>query len=154
MNFPEQVTFRLLDSKTKKTINNVAVILILYAHKKNNYSIEAKVSDIQGLVSFTKYDCLRDIENSKRFYLMDYLSTLEECLPKLSIKILASNTINSVVSDRRENKDIYEGYWNCDEEFLHVLENAENYKYINETYNFTEQEVQNMRIIDIMLCSI
>ena len=48
MNFPESVTFKLIDKDGKVPVKNIAVLLILNAHKKNNYSIEANISDNKG----------------------------------------------------------------------------------------------------------
>lgn len=151
MNFPEQVNFRLIDKKTNKPVNNIAVTLILYAHKKNNYFLEPKISDDAGEVSFTKDDCLKSIENSKRFYLMDYISTLEQCLPFISIEIISRDIIDSIIRRRRANRDIYQKYWNCSEEYLRFLENSDNHKYVNKTYEFTESDLWQNKILEITL---
>ena len=151
MNFPEQVTFRLINEKTKKPVNNVAVLLILYAHKKNNYSVEAKISNINGQVVFTKQDCLKSIESSRSFYLMDYSSTLEQCLLRVSVEILKRENIEFVLKRRREGKDIYEKYWNCSEEYLKSLEIADNSKYVSKIYNFSESDLWENKILEIEL---
>jgi hypothetical protein len=151
MNFPEKVTFRLVDCETKKIVKNIAVLLILYAHKKNNYSIEAKISNSNGEVAFTKQDCLKDIENSKSFYLMDYASSLEECLPYISIEIISRDTINYVLKDRRESRDVYQNYWDCSEKFLKALEATDNAKYINKLYDFSEADLWKKKILEIEL---
>lgn len=151
MNFPEKVTFRVIDNKTKKTVENVAILLILYAHKKNNYSIEAKISDNKGEVDFTKQDCINGINSSKSFYLMDYVSTLEECLPRISVEIISRDTIDFIIKNRRGNRDIYKNHWNCSEEFLKALEATSNSQYENKVYDFTEADLLNGKILEIEL---
>lgn len=153
MNFPEQVIFRLVDNKTKKTVQNIAVLLILYAHKKNNYSIEAKISNNNGEVIFTKKDCLEGIKSSKSFYLMDYASSLEECLSQISLKILSRKTIDFVIDDRKNNKDIYSGYWDTSESFLNALKNTDNHHYVDKTYNFSESDLWQNKILEIQLAN-
>lgn len=151
MNFPNKVIFRLVDSKTKKIVKNIAVLLILYAHKKNNYSIEAKISNNDGEFVFTKQDCLKGIGSSRTFYLMDYASSLEECLPRISVEIISKDTINYVLKNRRESKDIYKNYWDCSEEYLFSLEKTDNDKYISKTYNFSESDLWKNEILEIEL---
>ena len=87
MNFPKQVFFKIIDSATKQSAEKIAVSLILYAHRKNDYYIGPKLTNKEGIVSFDRNECIKGIESSRKFYLMDYSSTLEECLPKVSIKI-------------------------------------------------------------------
>jgi hypothetical protein len=151
MNFPEEVTFQFIDKKTKKPVINIPAILILYAHRKNNYTIEAKISDRSGKINFTKEDCLRSIETSKKFYLMDYVSTLEDCLPKISLEILDRKTIIFIVNNRKKNKEIYKDYWDCSEEFINKLASAKNHKYLTRSYDFSEPDLWQNKILEIEL---
>ena len=151
MNFPERVTFKFIDKETKRPVKNIAVLMILYAHKKNNYSVGTKISDNNGEVIFTKKDCLRDIESSKNFYLMDYSSNLEECLPSISIKIITIQNLNFYIKKCRENRDTYQNYWDCSEEYLNVLGSTDNDKYITKIYDFSESDLWQNKILEIEL---
>lgn len=149
MDFPEQITFRSIDKKTKKSVGNIAVSLILYAHKKNDYYVGPKVTNAEGVVYFKIDECIKEIENSKKFYLMDYLSTLEQCLPKISIKIKSEEELKLAVKKMRELRDIYQGYWDCSEEFLKQLESTNNAFYQSKTYGFSESDLWQNKIIEI-----
>ncbi len=153
MNLPEKITFRLLNSKTKKPIFNIAASLILYAHKKNNYYVGPKISDTKGIISFGKKECIKEIDNSKKLYMMDYVSTLEECLPKISVKIKPIKEINLAVKNMRQLRDIYEKYWDCSEGHLNALSSVDNDKYIIRTYDYHESLLlkEKNKIIDIEL---
>lgn len=151
MNFPEKVTFRLINNNTQRPVSNIAVSLILYAHKKNNYYVGPNISDSEGLLSFGKEDCVKEINNSKRFYLMDYASSLEECLPKVSIKIKLKKEIEFAVENMRRLRDIYQKYWDCSEEYLNALNSTDNDKYIDKVYNLSESELWLNKVIDIEL---
>jgi len=151
MNFPDKVTFRVIDRKTKKPIRNIALLLILYAHRKNNYSIEAKISNENGEVTFTKNDCLEDIENSRNFYLMDYASTLEECLPHISLEVLSRETIDFVLKIRKERKNTYQNYWDCSDKFLHSLGKADNADYLSKLYDFSESDLWRNEILEVFV---
>ena len=149
MNFPEKVTFRLINNNTQRPVSNIAVSLILYAHKKNNYYVGPKISDSEGLLSFGKEDCVEEINNSKRFYLMDYASSLEECLPKVSIKIKLKKEIEFAVENMRRLRDIYQEYWDCSEGYLSALNFVDNDKYIDKVYDLSESELWQNKVIDI-----
>lgn len=151
MNFPEKVTFRLINNNTQRPVSNIAVSLILYAHKKNNYYVGPKISDSEGLLSFENKDCIKEINSSKSFYLMDYVSSLEECLPKVSIKIKPRKEIEFAVENMRRLRDIYQKYWDCSEEYLSVLNSADNDKYIDKVYNLSESKLWQNKVIDIEL---
>lgn len=151
MNFPNQISFKLIDKKTKKTIGNIAVSLILYAHKKNDYFVGPIIANNKGIAYFEKEECIREIESSKKFYLMDYTSSLEECLPKVSIKIKPKNELDNAIEKMRKLRHIYKDYWDCSEEYLVSLENTDNDKYISKTYNFSESDIWQNKILEIEL---
>jgi hypothetical protein len=100
---------------------------------------------------FTKKDCLHEIESSRKFYLMDYASNLDECLPKSSVKIITGEQIEYMVNRHRKFIDIYEKYWNWSEKFLDRLESCDNAKYISKQYNFSEKQLWQNKIITIEL---
>lgn len=149
MRFPKNVFFRLVDSKTGEKIPNLAVSLILYAAKKNNYYVGPKISDKEGVVIFRKEDCLKEIESSKKVYLMDYTSSLEECLPKISVRIKPKNEIDITVKKLLSLKDIYKKYWDCSEQYLNALTSTNNSVYISKTYDFNETDIFINRTLEI-----
>ena len=149
MNFPEKTTFKFLDKITKRPVSNIATLLTLYAHRKNNYSVGIKISDDDGLVSFSKEDCLKEIKNSWNFHLMDHSSTLEQCLPKISLETMKEEWIRRAINDRRKLRHLYKDAWDCSEEFLKRLESVDNAKYIYEEYHFTEKELWQNKILEI-----
>jgi len=151
MNFPEQAFFRIIGKLTRQPVRKIAISLILYAHKKNDYYVGPKLTNEEGIVSFYRDECLKEIESSKKFYLMDYYSTLEECLPIISIKIKPKEELEFAIKNMRESRDVYQEYWNCSEEFLKSLESAENFKYISKIYNFSESDLWQNKVLEIEL---
>ncbi|MFH1318477.1 MAG: hypothetical protein ABIH71_05630 [Candidatus Omnitrophota bacterium] len=151
MKYPEYITFKLVDKVTKAPVSNIAVSLILYAHRKNNYYVGPKITNNEGLVILKKEECLKEIKSSKEFYLMDYFSTLEQCLAKVSIEIDSIEQIEIGLKKTREFRDIYKDYWDCSEEYLKTLEKVDNDKYISKIYDFTENEVNEKKILVIEL---
>ena len=141
MNFPEKVDFKLVDQKTKNPVGNVALLLQLYASKKNDYFIGPLTTDTEGLASFSREDCFRQIKNSKEFYLMDYASSLEECLPKITLKIVDPKQIGLIIEIRGKYDDFYREYWDCSESFLNRLENTDNDLYLSDSFIFEEAQL-------------
>lgn len=151
MNFPEKVTFKLIDEETRKPTENIATLLILYAHKKNNYSIGIEISDKGGLTYFTKQDCIDEIKKYKKAYIMDYFSNLIECLPKVSLQIISYDQIAYIVERRRDPDYAFKDYWRSDKIFLKHLESCNNAKYLSKLYTFTEEQLWKNKIITIEL---
>jgi hypothetical protein len=151
MRLPEKVTIRIIDRKAKNPVTNIAVSLVLYAHKKNDYYVGPRISDREGLIIFERDDCIKEIDNSKKFYLMDYASTMEQCLPKISVKIKPKGELENAVKKMRQLRDVYQDYWDCSEEYLKSLEYADNNKYVAKTYDFLESDLWQNKIIQIEL---
>ncbi len=149
MNFPKQVFFKIIDSATKQSVEKIAVSLVLYAHRKNDYYIGPKLTNKEGIVSFDRNECIKGIESSRKFYLMDYSSTLEECLPKVSIKIKPRKELEFAVKNMRSLRDIYQQYWDCSEEYLKSLEFADNSKYVSKIYDFSESDLWQNKVLEI-----
>lgn len=151
MNFPGLVKFVFIDSRTKQHIKNIAATLVLYAHKKNDYYVGPKISNKDGIICFTEDECLKEIKSSQEFYIMDYSSNLEDCLSNISIKIKDSKELKLGIDKMRQLRNIYKDYWNCSEEYLSVLEHVDNEKYIIKTYDFSEAQLWENKIIQIVL---
>lgn len=151
MNFPEEAVFRIKDKKTSEFAGNIAISLILYAHKKNDYYVGPKISDSEGIVRFKREECVKEIESSKKFYLMDYSSTIEQCLSKISIKIKSEKELEFAVKNMRQSRHIYQKYWDCSEEYLRSLASADNFKYESKVYDFSESELWQNKILEIEL---
>lgn len=138
MNFPNAASFKLVGQDNGDPIPNVAVQLTLYASRKNDYHVGFIISDHQGLVTFTKADCLKEIEASRSTFLMDYASTLEECLPKVSLEVVPESQIKKSIELRRNHKDLFQQFWGCPEDFIVRLDRCENHLYVPEKFSFEE----------------
>jgi len=141
MNFPEKVDFKLIDHLAHQAVINVAISLKLYAARKNDYFVEPIISDQQGIVAVSRADCLQEIKNSRNFYLMDYSSNLEECLPKVTLEIMSPEQIRIAIEEMKKNAAFYKDYWNCSEDFLKRLENVSNNEYMSDSFVFEEAQL-------------
>lgn len=140
--FPEQVAFQFLDEKTQQPIPNLVLLLTLLAHRKNDYDVGPEFTDKNGLVVFSRNDCLKSIADSKEMFLMDYSSSLEQCLPKVLLKIMSQEEIESCIEVRRKYKSLFESSADCSEEFFQRLRSSANVNYRADTFTFTEEELR------------
>ena len=136
--FPEQVTFQFLDEKTKQPIPNLVILLTLFAHHKNDYDVGPEFTDKDGLVAFSRDDCLKSIQESKEMFLMDYSSSLEQCLPKVLLKIMSQDEIESCIEARQKYKSLFESACDCSEEFFQRLRSSINRRYRADSFTLTE----------------
>lgn len=151
-NLPEIFSFKFVLEKSNKPIANLATMLILYANRKNDYSIGPKISDEDGIVAFTKSECLKEIEVSKKTFLMDYSSSLVECLPKFTLRIINMNQIDRIIEYWKENKQILSKLYNNDDDFyLKKLPNVRNSNFKEVSYDFSEEDLPKNNLIEIKL---
>src|SRR5580704_2228178 len=87
MKFPETLTVTILERDTNLPIEGLAVVLELFATRKNNYIVGPVVSDSSGQVKFTRDECERSIKAAKEMFLMDHIDDLEECKEFLDVRL-------------------------------------------------------------------
>ena len=148
---PPRVALRVLDRETMKPAVNVAFLLTLYAHRKNNYSVGPFVSDNQGVVAISKEDCLKSIDASQQLALMDYASSLTECLPKISIELMSPENLEYFIENSRKFRDIYSRYWDCSEETLGRLEACDNGRHAAEIFTFSEDQLHESQPLTVLV---
>ena len=136
--FPEQKTFQFVETSSNRPISNLAVLLTLLAHRKDDYHIGPAITDSNGIVVFTRTDCLKEIDISKTMFIMDYSSTLEQCLPKIVIEVMSKQAIDALIAARREHKDFFQKFADCTEPFFERLSSCVNRLYESNFYTFDE----------------
>ncbi len=146
-NLPNEFKFKITEAETGLPINNLAVLMRLFAHKKNDYFIGPKLTNREGVSTFLKSECLNEIESAKKMFLMDYASTLAECLPKVSIQILSEEQILKLISIRRKNRKFWVDFCDCTEDFLSKLSKATNRLYQQCEIEFKEGQLPQMQNI-------
>ena len=76
------------DEKTKKPIENILVMMKLYAKKKNNYSILSSLSDQNGMAYITEEMAKEQILMHMNMFAMDYASGIEDCENVIEITLV------------------------------------------------------------------
>ena len=87
-----------IDSDTGKAIPNVALVLVLRARKKNDYSVGPIITDEFGRSEFGTEACERAIERAQKMFVMDYVGDLESCNSEAEIRLHPPENIARMIS--------------------------------------------------------
>lgn len=79
MRFPDTLAVVAQDTRTGLPVRDVAIVLVLFANQKNNYSVGPLISNVGGEVSFTRAECEFAIQRAQEMFIMDYQGDLESC---------------------------------------------------------------------------
>jgi len=115
--FPERLVIRLVDSIQRLAVPALAVIVTIFARKKNDYSL-ARVSQSDGVIVITRPEVKASILQDKSLFLMDYASELEDCYPEIQIKICTADEVKKAAvameafrRATRIDESLIRGFW-------------------------------------------
>jgi hypothetical protein len=87
MRFPDKLTVVARDHDTGLPAKDIAIVLVLFATRKNNYSVGPLISNENGQVDFTHSECEFAIKRAQEMFLMDYSGDLESCRPVIEVSL-------------------------------------------------------------------
>ena len=87
MRFPDTLTVLVRDEGAGLPAKDVAVVLVLFAAHKNDYSVGPLISDENGHVEFTRAECEFAIKRAQEMFLMDYSGNLGSCRPVIEVRL-------------------------------------------------------------------
>ena len=97
LRFPRRLVIRLLEDATGEPAANIAMTLTLHARRKNDYHFAPSLSDSTGTINIDRDWVTSSIEETRNFFLMDYASTLEDCLPFVHLKVMSGEEIKRAI---------------------------------------------------------
>jgi hypothetical protein len=98
LQFPNKLIVRLVEEDTDRPVPNIAITLTLYARKKNDYHLGPSPSNSSGRVTIERDWVRKSVDEIKGFFLMDYYSTMEDCYPYISFKIMSADDIHRAIA--------------------------------------------------------
>ena len=141
MNFPEILTVTALEYETRTPVQGVALILMLFAVRKNNYDVGPFITDVKGQVRIARRDCEWHIRNSQELFIMDYIDSLEQCKPKFEIRLHLPEHVEGMIRQYHSAPDLWgQAFPNPDQLFL-ALENVKNRAFEPASVMISDQEV-------------
>jgi spore coat polysaccharide biosynthesis protein SpsF (cytidylyltransferase family) len=120
MNCPERILLKIKSSKYP--VDNLILYIEIIAREKNNYGLGPLKTDQNGEVEVTRKMIEKEIHESKRMFIMDYSSNIEECSDEIIIKISSQEDL------QRIRKNLQKFYPNNLESFDQIVMNANNSK--------------------------
>ena len=106
MKFPDVLTIRVIDKTTRKALSGVAFVLVLKA-VKNDYYIGPKITDVEGLCSFSRESCEQSIATAQKMFIMDYSGSLLDCSPIAELRMHSPEHIQAMIRQYESNP----GFW-------------------------------------------
>ena len=146
---PNKLIFEFIDKVSSEPVNELVILLKLFAHRKNDYYIGPKFTNQNGKVEFTFQECLDEIQVSRKMFPMDYKSSLQECLSKISIEVMSQDGIQKLIESRREYKDLFKKVSDCSENFFKRLVASNNRLYQPVLLEFSEDLLKEQETIEI-----
>lgn len=137
----------VIDKDTKMPISNIVVGITIFAKQKNNYMLRG-ISDVNGSIVFTKEDVIREIENERTIFPMDYSSDLEDCAQDVKVHIYNEREVTAVIESLSAWKDIIPNY----HDQIKMLRNARTAKKeIDLNRIFIDPECENHIAVEVFL---
>lgn len=122
--YPATLTIRISDEVSSEPISHIAVIVTLFAAKKNDYNIP-RVTDARGEIGLTIEEVRQSIDSDQKLFLMDYVSPLEECSNRVEIEVCDGEQIKRTIEAMEMYKDVTE----IDESLINSFKSAVNARY-------------------------
>ena len=101
LHFPTRLVVCLQEENTGRPVANVALTVTLFATKKNDYHLGPPLSDSSGRVVIDRSWVEASIQENRNFFLMDYSSTMDQCLPCIAVKVMSVDDIENAVAAMR-----------------------------------------------------
>jgi hypothetical protein len=124
--FPAVIRLKVRNCLTQEPIPNIAVMIKLFAQRKNDYYFLLPLTDKNGKADITKDWLNNKITETRKLFLMDYSSTLESCQPKLELKIMNGEEVKRAI----KTMTVFKRALSTKQEDIDVLSEALNSKYL------------------------
>jgi hypothetical protein len=151
MMFPEKVTVVVRDRETGLSVNGVAILLMLFAARKNDYSVGPFITDEHGAVNFTRAECEFTIKQAREMFLMDYNNSLGECRPFVDIQLHPHELVEGMIRQYRAAPKFWGLGFPDPERLFAALENVKNAEYAQSTIRATEAQLLAQPHLELLL---
>lgn len=141
MRFPEKITVVAQNASTGMPVEAVAVVLVLFAARKNDYYIGPSITNAHGEVEFTRAECQSAIKRQQEIFIMDYAGDLESCRPVIEIRLHPPERIKRMLQQYKESPDFWGQGFADPKRLFSDLQNVKNSEYEPARITATEQEI-------------
>jgi hypothetical protein len=107
MRFPDTLTVVARDRETGLPVKDVAIVLVLFAKRKNDYNVGPLITDENGKVEFERADCESAIKRAQEAFVMDYQGDLESCGPVVEVRLHLPEHIATMLQNYKTSPDFW-----------------------------------------------
>ncbi|MBV6451826.1 MAG: hypothetical protein MHPDNHAH_02573 [Anaerolineales bacterium] len=104
IHFPNNLRIIIRDQSYKEPIARIAVTLVVFAKRRNDYYLGLPLSDSQGIIEVNKVWIENAIDFLRNTFIMDYSSNLEECSPQVLLDVMSNDQIERAKSAMKLHK--------------------------------------------------
>jgi hypothetical protein len=142
--FPDNFRIEIADIVTERPINNIVIMITIFANRKNNYKLLLPFGNDNGVIEFSKEWIKERIKKEQNLFIMDYSSPLEDCKEKIQIDVLDTEGIEKLVNGMK----LFQEYYGYSNEDINVVLNANNFKNksTSEEISFSGEKSVNLQL--------
>jgi hypothetical protein len=141
MRFPDAVTVVARDRDTGLPAEGVAIVLVLFAKQKNNYTVGPLISNESGEANFTRAECEFAIKRAQEMFIMDYQGDLESCRPMIEVSLHSPEHIERMRQQYETSPDFWGRGFHDPKRLFTDLQSVKNADYELTRITATEAQV-------------
>jgi hypothetical protein len=151
MKFPDALTVVVRDRDTRMLVDNVAIVLVLFAKQKNNYTVGPLISAKNGQVEFSRTECELAIRRAQEMFIMDYQGDLDSCRPIIDVRLHRPEHIKGMLQQYQAAPDFWGQAFPNSRNLFSELRKVKNADYEPARITATEAELATTPRIEIEL---
>jgi hypothetical protein len=151
MRFPDRLTIIARDRGTGLPAKGVAIVLVLFAARKNDYYVGPLIANDNGQVEFTRAQCEAAIKRAQEMFLMDYAGDLESCRPVIEVRLHSPEQIETMLQQYRQSPDFWGKGFPDPQRLFADLQNVTNTDYEHARITATEEQLLTNPQLELLL---
>jgi hypothetical protein len=153
MRFPDKLTVVVRDRITGLPVEDVAIILTLFATRKNNYGVEPVITNENGVAEFTRESCEFSIKRQKGIFIMDFKDELGDCRPFIELSLHPHEFVERMIQQYRYSPELWGSCFRDPERLFAALEKVRNAEYEPSKLTATEEQLLAKPQLELLLSS-
>jgi len=151
MRFPDKLTVVVRDRGTGLPAKGIAIVLVLFAAHKNDYSVGPLITDENGQVQVTRAECEAAIKRAQEMFIMDYSGDLESCRPVIEVRLHSPEHIGAMLQQYKQSPDFWGQGFPDPKRLFADLQNVKNADYEHARITATEEQLLANSLLELPL---
>jgi hypothetical protein len=152
MKYPERVRVITRDRETGLMVGPVALVLTLFAARKNDYRVGPVITDDNRRAEFSREECEFSIRRAKEMFLMDYYSSVEERHAFIEVELYQAELVGGMIRQYRAAPEFWGlAFFRSPEQLFAELAHVKNGEYNQAKMRATEKEILANPVLELLL---